>query len=83
MKEDAETTAAKSLNKEYLLFKKYATRPDVPKLESDYFNNMASSTARKIDWDLLKPKKKVDHEESEDEGYRPQWTRQGGRGKAY
>jgi hypothetical protein len=69
MKLSAEEREAISLNKEYLMHKKYAERAGVPKLESDYYNKMAASTASKINWKLLKPHKKIVEEESYEEEF--------------
>jgi hypothetical protein len=69
MKLSAEEKTALSLNKEYLMLKKYADRPGAEKIESDYYNRMAAATSSKIDWRLLKPHKKVQEEESYDEEF--------------
>jgi hypothetical protein len=70
MKLSAEERTAQSLNKEYLMFKKYASRPGASALEADYFSRMAGSTAAKIDWKLLRPHKKVQETDGEyDETY--------------
>jgi hypothetical protein len=62
-----EERTARSLNKEYEMLKKYATRPDAPKGEQDYYHNMASHVASRIDWNLLKPKAKKDTDVSPDD----------------
>jgi hypothetical protein len=63
MKIEPEVKAALSLNKEYEMFKRYASRPGVTQLEADYYNKMATSTASHIDWSLLSKKKEKRTEE--------------------
>jgi hypothetical protein len=68
MKLEPEVKAAISLKREYDTLKKYATRPGVSQLESDYYNRMAASTNAHIDWSLLTKKKEKKRDEYDYEG---------------
>ena len=65
MRIDPEIKEAIGLEKEMKMFQKAAARPGAPKLEADYYSNLAERTARKINWRALeKRNKKIVREES-------------------
>jgi hypothetical protein len=57
-----EIKEAKSLRKEYEMFKRYAATPGIAKIEQDYFMRMATNTEAKINWRLLEKKKKKEYD---------------------
>jgi hypothetical protein len=55
---------AKSLHAEYQMLLKRATREGISPIERDYTMNMVNRTKSKINFELLKPHKKSENENS-------------------
>lgn len=69
MRMDPEYREAKGLEKEMKMFQRYATRPGAPKLEANYYANLAQKTGNMINWKALNRKPRKDKEERKEYDY--------------